>query len=179
MKSITLAALLAALAFSPAHGANDPKSVALVRAMRTDEISAATLKFAFLNGEMQKSFGATKPGCVRRVTYTEFTAPWAAVVESVLSPTEIDESLAFYQSDAGVKFIDGMLRRMREHQGKDSVLPEIAGHEAIDETQKAEISRFLSSDLGRKVTGKELITSPAAIEVGSVMGKKIAQMCGK
>lgn len=179
MKSITRALLLAALVLAPAHGANNPKSVALVRAMRTDEISAATLKFAFLSGEMQKSFGNTKPACVRRVAYTEFTAPWAAVVESVLSAKEIDESLAFYQSDAGVKFIDGMLRRMREHQGKDSVLPEIPGKEEITEPQKAEISRFLSSDLGRKVTGKELITSPAALEVGTLMGKKIAQQCGK
>jgi len=182
MKSFATAFIFAALpAFAAvtAHAADGPKSVALVRAMRTDEISAATLKFAFLNGEMVNSFGNTKASCVRRVPYSDFTAPWARVVDTVLSPKEIEEALVFYQSDAGVKFINGMLRRMREHQGKDTVLPEIPGKEDFTDAQKAEISKFSSSAIGRKVMGKDLIASPAAVEAGSEMGRKIAQTCGK
>ena len=179
MKSIARVLVLAVFSLAPAHGADNPKSLALVRAMRTDEISTATLKFAFLNREMVKSLGTTKDSCVRRVTYADFTAPWARVVESVLSPNEIDQSLAFYESEAGVKFMDGMLRRMREHQGKGSVLPEVSGKEEFSEPQKAEIARFSSSDLGRKVMGNGFIKSPAAIELGTEMGKKIARMCGK
>ena len=161
------------------HAEETSKPVALVRAMRTDEISMAIMKLAFLKGEMVAGLGKTKDSCVRRVPYTDFTADWGRVVETVLSPEEIDQSLAFFKSDAGVKFVEGLVRRLRARQGKDSVLPEVRGAEALSEAQIAAISTFIGSDLGQKVTGNELTLSPAATELGTEMSKKIARMCAE
>jgi len=176
MKKIagTLFAMLAALA----HGEDSSKSVALVRAMRTDEIAIATAKLAFLSGSMRERYGKTNNACVKRIPYTDFTAGWARVVDSVLSPPEVETSLAFFQSDAGVKYVEGLLRRLRTRQGEASVLPEIPGKEDISAAQLARISEFSSSDLGRKVMGKDLTLSPAAEALGEQTTGQIAAKCG-
>ena len=176
MKKIagTLFAMLAALA----HGEDSSKSVALVRAMRTDEIAIATAKLAFLSGSMRERYGKTNNACVKRIPYTDFTAGWARVVDSVLSPPEVATSLAFFQSDAGVKYVEGLLRRLRTRQGEASVLPEIPGKEDISAAQLARISEFSSSDLGRKVMGKDLTLSPAAEALGEQTTGQIAAKCG-
>ena len=55
----------------------------------------------------------------------------------------------------GVKYVEGLLRRLRTRQGADSVLPEVPGKEDITPAQMAAIADFSRSDLGRKVMGKE------------------------
>ncbi|HEY6125048.1 MAG TPA: hypothetical protein VIV63_10360 [Steroidobacteraceae bacterium] len=177
MKSFVVALALAAFA-ATAVGAEETRSVALVRAMRSDEIAVATAKLAFLNGSMRERYGKTNNACVKRIAYTDFTAGWARVVESVLSPTEIETSLGFFQSDAGVKYVEGLLRRLRARQGEASVLPEIKGKEEITPPQLARISEFSSSDLGRKVMGKDLNLSPAAEAMGNQANEQIAAKCG-
>ena len=159
------------------HGADSPKSVALVRAMRTDEIAVATAKRHFLSGSLAERYGKTNNACVKRIPYTDFTAGWARVVDSVLSPAEIDSALAFFQSDAGVKYVEGLLRRLRARQGGE-VLPEVPGKEDISSAQSAAISDFSSSDLGRKVMGKDLNVSPAAEVFGREILQQIAGKCG-
>jgi hypothetical protein len=171
------AALAALLAFNVALGADASKSAALVRAMRSDEIAVATVKHAFLSGAMVERFGKTRDSCVERVSYTDFTGAWARVVDSVLSPSEIDTSLAFFQSDAGVKYVEGLVRRLRARQGKDSSLPEVSGSEEISKPQLAAIADFTSTAVGRKVLGKDLTMSPAAVALGSDMTQKIAGLC--
>jgi hypothetical protein len=181
MKSFATAFVLAALpvfAAVTAHAADSPKSVSLVRAMRSDEIAVATAKLAFLSGSMSERYGKTSNSCVKRIPYADFTAGWAHVVERVLSPPEVEKSLAFFQSDAGVKYVEGMLRRMRARQGDDSVLPEIPGKEDITPAQLAAISDFSSTDLGRKVMGKDLTLSPAATAFGKEVTEQIARKCG-
>jgi len=170
-------ASLGALAAAGAHAADSSKSVALVRAMRTDEIAVANAKLAFLGGNLAERFGKTSNGCVKRVPYADFTAGWARVVDGVLTPQEIETALAFYQSDAGVKYVEGLLRRMRERQGKDSQLPEVPGKEDIAPAQLAKISEFSSTDLGRKF-GKDFLQSPAALAWGREMTEQIARKCG-
>jgi len=180
MKLIATAFVLAVLpaVAATAHAADNPKSVALVRAMRTDEIAVATAKYAFLSGSLTERYGKTNKGCVKRIPYADFTAGWARVVDSVLNPPEVEKSLAFFQSDAGVKYVEGMLRRMRTRQGDDSMLPEIPGKEEVTPAQLAAISEFTSSDLGRKVTGKDLTLSPAATALGKDITEQIARKCG-
>lgn len=173
------AALAALSAHSMAQGADASKSVALVRAMRSDEIAVATVKHAFLSGAMVERFGKTRDSCVERVPYTDFTGAWARVVESVLNPQEIDTSLAFFQSDAGVKYVEGLVRRLRARQGEDSSLPEVSGSEEVTKPQLAAISDFTSTAVGRKVLGKDLTMSPAAVALGGDMTKKIAGLCHK
>ena len=177
----TIAAALFAHRARRRHGAapqNNSKSVALVRAMRSDEIAVATAKLAFLSGSLRERYGKTNNACVKRIPYTDFTAGWARVVESVLSPSEIETSLAFFQSDAGVKYVEGLLRRLRARQGDASVLPEVPGKEDISPAQLAKISEFSSTDLGRKVTGKDLTLSPAAEALGEQTVEQIAAKCG-
>jgi len=178
MKSIAVALALAAFTVASAHAADNSRSVALVRAMRSDEIAVATAKLAFLSGAMRERYGKTNTACVKRIPYTDYTAGWARVVESVLSAPEIEKSLAFFQSDAGVKYVEGLLRRLRTRQGEASVLPEIPGKEDITPAQLAKISEFSSSDLGRKVTGKDLSLSPAAEALGEQTTEQIAAKCG-
>ncbi len=161
-----------------AQAQDNSKSVALVRAMRSDEIAVATAKLAFLSGSLRERYGKTNNACVKRIPYTDFTTGWARVVESVLSPSEIETSLAFFQSDAGVKYVEGLLRRLRTRQGDASVLPEIPGKEDISAAQLAKISEFSSTDLGRKVTGKDLTLSPAAEALGEQTVEQIAAKCG-
>ena len=117
--------------------------MALVRAMRTDEIAVANAKLAFLGGNLAERFGKTSNGCIKRVSYTEFTAGWARVVDGFLKPPEVDTALAFYQSAPGVKYVEGLLRRMRERQGKDSQLPEVPGKEDISAGGAREDLRLL------------------------------------
>lgn len=179
MKSSAKALFLAALgtfAAAPVF-ADSAKSVALVRAMRTDEIAVANAKLAFLGGNLTEQFGKTSSGCIKRVSYTEFTAGWARVVDAFLKPPEIDTALAFYQSEPGVKYVEGLLRRMRERQGKESQLPEVPSKEDISPAQVAKISDFSSSDVGRKL-GKDFLQSPAALAWGSEMTGQIARKCG-
>ena len=99
-------------------------------------------------------------------------------MESDLSPSEIETSLAFFQSDAGVKYVEGLLRRLRTRQGEASVLPEVAGKEDITPEQLAAIADFSRSDLGRKVIGKDLTLSPAAEALGRQTTEQIAAKCG-
>lgn len=176
-RSTLFLAAVAALSAASAVAADGPKSAALVRAMRTDEIAVANAKLAFLGGNLVERFGKTSNGCIKRVPYTEYTSGWARVVESFLTPPEIDTALAFYQSESGVKYVGGMLRRMRERQGKDSQLPEIPGKEDIAPAELAKISEFSSSDLGRKL-GKDFLQSPAALAWGRDMTEQIARKCG-
>jgi hypothetical protein len=181
MKSFATAFVIAVLpvfAAATAHAADNPKSVALVRAMRSDEIAVATAKLAFVSGSMTERYGKTNKGCVKRIPYADFTSGWAHVVDSVLSPPEIEKSLAFFQSDAGVKYVEGMLRRMRARQGDVSMLPEVPGKEEITPKQLAAISDFSSTDLGRKVMGKDLTLSPAATALGKEIAEQIARKCG-
>lgn len=181
MKSFATAFVLAALpafAATTAHAADSPKSVALVRAMRSDEIAVATAKLAFLSGSLTERYGKTNNGCVKRIPYADFTAGWAHVVESVLSPSEVETSLAFFQSDAGVKYVEGMLRRMRTRQGDESALPEVPGKEEVTPAQLAAIADFSRSDLGQKVMGKDLTLSPAATSLGKEITEQIAKKCG-
>jgi len=179
MKSFAKGWLLSALgAFAVTSAfAESPKSVELVRAMRTDEIAVANAKLAFLGGGLAERFGKTSNGCIKRVPYSEFTAGWARVVDGFLKPAEIDSALAFYQSPAGVKYVEGLLRRMRERQGKDSQLPQVPSKEQISPEELAKISDFSSTDLGRRL-GKDFLQSPAAVAWGNDMTAQIARKCG-
>jgi hypothetical protein len=170
--------LLVAGAVAAAHADDGAKSVALVRAMRSDEIAVSTAKLAFLSGALRERYGKTSNSCIKRIPYTEFTTGWAHVVESVLSPSEIETSLTFFQSDAGVKYVEGLLRRLRARQGEASVLPEFPGKEELTPAQLAAIADFSRTDLGRKVTGKELNLSPAAEAFGRQITEQIANQCG-
>jgi hypothetical protein len=178
MKPVATITVLVLLAAAAAQGAENPKSVALVRAMRSDEIAVATAKLAFLSGSLRDHYGKTSDSCVKRVPYTDFTAGWAHVVETVLSPAEIETSLAFFQSDAGVKYVEGLLRRLRARQGEASVLPEVSGKEDVTQAQLAAIADFSRSDTGRKVMGKDLTLSPAAEAFGRETTEQIARKCG-
>jgi hypothetical protein len=178
MKSIAGLLILVVFAGAAAHGADNAKSVALVRAMRTDEIAVATAKFAFLSGSLQERYGKTNKTCVKRIPYADFTEGWARVVESVLTAAEIETALAFFQSDAGVKYVEGLLRRLRRGQGEASVLPEVKGKEDITPEQLSAIADFSRSDLGRKVMGKDLTLSPAAEAFGRQTTEQIAGKCG-
>jgi hypothetical protein len=177
MKPIAFTLVLAVLAVAAVH-AGSSRSVALVRAMRSDEIAVGTAKFAFLSGSLVERFGKTNNGCVKRIPYADFTAGWARVVDSVLDAQEIDSALAFFQSDAGVKHVEGLLRRLRARQGADSVLPEVPGKEAITPAQLAVIADFSRTDLGQKIMGKEMNLSPAAVEMGRETTEQIARKCG-
>jgi hypothetical protein len=179
MKSIAGMLVLIALGAAAAHAADSAKSVALVRAMRSDEIAVATAKLGFLSGAMTERYGKTNAGCVKRIPYADFTASWARVVESVLNAQEIDSSLAFFQSDAGVKYVEGLLRRMRSRDGAAEVFPEVSGKEEISEAQQAAIADFSRSDVGRKVTGKDMTLSPAAQAFGRDLLDQIAGKCGR
>jgi hypothetical protein len=180
MKSFASTLFLAAIgafAAASAVAADGPKSVALVRAMRADEIAVANAKLAFLGGNLTERFGKTSSGCIKKVSYTEFTAGWARVVDGFLKPAELDTALAFYQSPPGTKYVEGMLRRMRERQGKESQLPDVPSKEEISPAELAKISEFSSSDLGRKL-GKDFLQSPAALAWGNDMTGQIARKCG-
>jgi hypothetical protein len=151
----------------------------LVRAMRSDEIAVAGAKHAFVSGALEEKYPRINATCVKRVPFAEFTDGLSRVVGQVLTPTEIDGALKFYQSDAGVKFTDGLLRRLRNRLGADSGLAAMPGTEEISPAQVAAISDFTSSDLGRKVMGKEMSESPAALQFGREMMDRIAGKCAR
>lgn len=176
MKSVVVLPILA-LTAALAHAADNPNSVALTRAMRSDEIAVATAKRGFLSGSMVERHGKTSKSCVKKFPYADSTAGWAHVIDSVMTPQEIDTALAFFKSDAGVKYVEGTLRRMRSREGGD-VFPEIPGKEEISPAQQAAIADFSRSDVGRKVMGKDLTTSPAAEAFGRQLLEQIAAKCG-
>jgi hypothetical protein len=181
MKSFVLYAALvssAAVQAADAPVSTDPK-VALVRAMRSDEIALSGAKRAFLTGAVAKKYPATDKKCVKRFEYAEFTEGFAGVVGQVLSPTEIDTALKFYQSPAGVKYVEGTLRRLHKRFGDDSGVPEIKGKEDVSPEQLAAISDFTRSDLGHKIMGKDMTESPAALKMGSEMLDRIAAKCSR
>jgi hypothetical protein len=153
-------------------------SQALVRAMRSDEIAVATAKRAFLSGALEERFGKTNAACVKKVPWKEFTAGSVRVVESVLSDQEITAALAFFQSPAGGKFVEGMVRRLRASQGEDTTLPPVAGKEEITPEQMSAIGDFTRSDLGHKILGREMTESPAALALGKDIMSGIAARCG-
>jgi len=177
MKPIANIVLLATL-ISSAWATDGAPPTLLVRAMRSDEIAVATVKTAFLSGAMADRYGKINERCVKRVPYEDFTAGSAHVVESVLNAQEIATSLAFYQSDAGIKYVEGLVRRLRARQGDDSALPPVPGKEDITPAQLAAIADFSRTDLGRKVMGKELGVSPAAVALGREITEQIAAKCG-
>jgi hypothetical protein len=173
-----LAPLSLLLGIAATQAAEQASSVTLVRAMRSDEIAVAGAKRAFLTGALDERYGKTQASCVRKVPYTEFTAGSARVIESVLTAQEITTALAFFESDAGTKYVEGLLRRLRASQGEDTVLPKIAGKEDIKPEQMAAIADFSRSELGRKLMGKEMTESPAALAFGRDIMSAIAAKCG-
>jgi hypothetical protein len=175
MKSLVISSL-ALLAPIAVHAAE--KSQALVRAMRSDEIAVSQAKRAFLSGALDDRFGKTNPACVRKVPYADFTAGSVHVVESALSAPEIDGALAFFQSPAGGKYVEGLVRRLRASQGEDSTLPAVKGKEEIPPEQMAAIAAFFSSDLGHKIMGRGMTESPAALAFGKDIMSAIAAKCG-
>jgi hypothetical protein len=182
MKSLVV--LFVALSSSAAvHAADAPASadpnVELVRAMRSDEIALSGAKRAFLTGAVAEKYPVTDKKCVKRFEYAEFTEGFAGVVRQVLNPAEIAEALKFYQSPAGVKYVEGTLRRLRTRFGDDSGVPEIKGKEEISPQQLAEISDFTRSDLGHKIMGKDMTESPAALKMGREMLERIAAKCAR
>jgi hypothetical protein len=179
----TLVLLLAMVSSAAVQAADAPVSadpkVALVRAMRSDEIALGGAKRAFLTGAVAEKYPSTDKKCVRRYEYAEFTEGFAGVVGQVLNPTEIATALKFYQSPAGVKYVEGTLRRLHKRFGDDSGVPEIKGKEEISPQQLAEISDFTRSDLGHKIMGKDMTESPAALKMGSEMLDRIAAKCSR
>lgn len=180
MKSYALSFFVASLMPLALHAADaaDPKT-ALVRAMRSDEIAVSAARRAFLSGAMDEKFPRTDTKCIKRIGYAEFTGGFSQVVGQVLNPTEIETALKFYRSDAGVKYVEGTLRRMRARFGEDAGIPKIAGEEEISPEQLAEIAEFSRSDLGHKIMGKELTESPAAQKFGSELLERIATKCSR
>jgi hypothetical protein len=179
MKTTWFPLSLLLLVSAAAAQAADPDALALARAMRTDEIAVAGAKRAFLTGAVEQRYGRTTAGCVKKVAWQEYTEGSARVVASVLNAQEIRAALAFFQSDAGTKYVEGLLRRLRASQGADSTLPEIGGKEEITPAQVAAISDFSRSDLGRKIMGKEMTESPAALAYGRDIMDGIAARCGR
>jgi len=179
MKSLVsfFAVLVTSTAVQAADAAD--QKTALVRAMRSDEIALGGAKRAFLTGAMDKKYARVDKKCVKRVEYSEFTTGFAGVVGSVLNPTEIATALKFYQSDAGVKYVEGTLRRLHTRYGDESGVPEIKGKEEISPQQMADIAEFTRSDLGHKIMGKDMTESPAALKMGSEMLEKIAAKCAR
>jgi hypothetical protein len=96
----------------------------------------------------------------------------------VLSPQEIATALAFFRSDAGAKYVEGLIRRLRASQGEETALPKVSGKEDISPEQVAAIGEFSRSDLGRKVMGKQMTESPAALAYGREIMAGIAAKCG-
>ncbi len=174
--------LFAALAFFAmplaALAAEGDDARALARAMRSDEIAVAGAKRAFLTGALDERYGKTRAACVRKIDYADFTAGSAQVIGSVLSPQEIATALGFFRSDAGLKYVEGLVRRLRASQGEESTLPKVAGKEEISPAQVAAIADFSSSNLGRKIMGKEMAESPAALAFGRQIMDSIAAKCG-
>jgi hypothetical protein len=141
----------------------------LVRAMRSDELAVSAAKRAFASGAI-KDYAAANTGCLRRVNPKDFTARFSRVVEQVLTPSEIETALSFYESPAGVKYVE---------LGEDSWLPKIAGVEDISPEERDAISAFASSELGRKIAGKQMTESPAALQFGREMVEEIGEKCSK
>lgn len=177
MKATFFVSLLS-LMLGSAQAADPGKSELLVRAMRSDEIAVASAKRAFLSGAVEQRFGKTQASCVRKQPYADFTPGATRVVDTVLSPQEIDTALAFFQSPAGVKYVEGLIRRLRASQGEDSALPKVAGKEQITPEEVAGIADFSRSDLGRKIMGREMTESPAALALGGDIMAAIAAKCG-
>jgi hypothetical protein len=175
MKTLFIA-LLVSLVPVAAQAAG--KSQDLVRAMRSDEIAVATAKRAFLSGALEDRLGKTNASCVKKVPWEDFTAGSVRVVDSVLTPQEVDGALAFFQSPAGTKYVEGLVRRLRERQGEDSTLPPVKGKEEITPEQVSAIGEFTRSDLGHKVMGKQMTESPAALAFGKQIMDTIAAKCG-
>lgn len=180
MKTFALS-IIAIFAVTAVHAADvtDPKAVALVRAMRSDEIAVGGAKRAFLSGAMEEKFPRTDAGCVKRTAFADFTGGFSRVIGQVLSPTEVESALKFYQSDAGVKYVEGTLRRLHDRYGDGSGIAKIPGKEVISPEQLAAIADFTRSDLGRKIMGKELTESPAALQFGREMLEQIGAKCGR
>ncbi|MEO8019179.1 MAG: hypothetical protein ABI769_15310 [Pseudomonadota bacterium] len=176
MKLMVLATV-SALA-SVVHAADNPGAAELVRAMRSDEIAVATAKLSFLSGSLTQRYGKISASCVKRIPYEDFTAGMASVVGTVLSPVDVEASLAFFRSDAGVKYVEGLLRRLRSREGGEAVFPEVPGTEEISPPQQAAIADFSRSDLGHRIMGKELTQSPAAQAFGRDVIAQIARKCG-
>lgn len=176
MKTFTIVMLVSLV---PAAVQAADKSQALVRAMRSDEIAVASAKRAFLSGALDDRYGKANPACVKKVPYSDFTAGSVRVVESVLSGPEIDGALAFFQSPAGGKYVEGLVRRLRASQGEDSTLPPVKGKEEITPEQMAAISEFSRSDLGHKIMGSDMTASPAALALGKDIMSSIAAKCAK
>lgn len=174
MKTLSTALLVSIMPFA-AHAAG--KTEDLVRAMRSEEIAVASVKRAFLSGALDDRFGRTSAACVKKVSWPDFTAGSVAVVESVLSPQEIDGALAFFQSPAGAKYVEGLVRRLRASQGEDSTLPPVKGKEEVTPEQMAAIAEFSRSDLGRKIMGPDMTKSPAALAYGKQIMDAIANRC--
>jgi hypothetical protein len=177
----TATALFCLLIAAPLHAAPDTagsRAETLVRAMRSDELAVSAAKRAFASGAIE-GYGNASAGCLKRVDYKNFTTRFSRVVEQVLTPSEIETALTFYQSPAGVKYVEGTFRRLRASLGEESGLPKIAGVEDISPQERDAISAFASSDLGRKIAGKKMTESPAALQFGRDMVEEIGQQCSK
>ena len=179
MKLLAAVAIsLFAMAHAQAESPDAGDSVALVRAMAAD--------VTLLHASMEAMSLATREGhytpaqleCFQKLPASAFTAGLAKVLARALTVPEISDALAFYNSPAGIKYVDYVFATLNRETGASfAVKP--AGSDPMTADEMRAILAFSKSEVGEKIeSGRLLLTSPESQAVAErVLGRQITA-CG-
>ena len=166
-------------AAAPASG--DPASVdanalALVRALQADQLTAAGIRYALAK---DASNPLPKPirDCLTAMDFSFAQGMYVDVVKKIMSPPELRDAAAFYQSRAGYMSIMVSLRGARE-QLQD--YPAMAEAEAAGEPTREEVRQieaFEQSPLAKKL--EQIHTGPEADKVMQAIVQRMWEQCVK
>jgi hypothetical protein len=167
------------LASVQAEEGDSKDAEALVRAMRADVMLLEASKGAISLATSEGYYTATQFQCFEKLPASAFTAGLARILARDLTVKELSEALAFYNSPAGIKFVDFIFETIsRETGGSFSASSGNADSSmSIDEMRAAR--DFTRTGVGKKLTDDRLLmTSPdSQVVARDVVGKQLTA-CG-
>jgi hypothetical protein len=177
---VFMLAVIGLCAASPAL-AQDPKvdnPTALVRAMRADVIVLEASKSALSRAASEGHFTAAQLECFKKLPASAFTADLARFLTSQLTPEQIVEAIAFYESQPGIKFVDFLFETFRRESG-GSFTATPTGSEPMTVDDLKAVRAFTVTRVGTiLVEDRVLLMSQQSREITQkIVGKRLSA-CG-
>lgn len=154
----------------------DANALALVRALQADQLTAAGIRYA-LTKDAANPLPKPIRDCLAAMDYSFAQSMYVDVVRNIMSPQELSDAAAFYQSRAGYMSIMVSLRGAREQLQDYPAMAEAeaAGEPTPDELRQ--IEAFEQSPLAQKLEG--IHTGPEADKVMQAIVQKMWEQCVK
>jgi hypothetical protein len=134
--------------------ASYPDTFRLVRTMRADEMTLASIKASFSDDSQRGRWTKEQVACLSQVKYPLITDALALELAPKLTDAEVAEAIAFYRSETGRKLTEQAYQNLKDGRVDTDVL------RALSAQQRREFEKFSQRSAGRKLIQQQPFTQP-------------------